>query len=98
MRTYLSAIVFILTLLQVQFGFAQEAIGINPVETPFSSAIHSFQQDRLGEACPVFKEWREQFRSRVEMHLGQAEQEVVFKALLCGLRQAEPQAAQDAHH
>lgn len=98
MRTYLSAIVFILTLLQVQFGFAQEAIGINPVETPFSSAIHSFQQDRLGEACPVFKEWREQFRSRVEMHLGQAEQEVVFKALLCGLRQAEPQAAQDALH
>ncbi|NDF97733.1 MAG: hypothetical protein EB101_02150 [Chitinophagia bacterium] len=99
MRIYQSAFVFFLVLLlRAQVSIAQEAIGINPVESPLSTALSVFQQDRLGEACPVFREWREQLRNKPEMHLGHDEQAVVYHALLCGLRQAESQAAQDALH
>ena len=96
MRNPFLFIVFILFVVPIHFAVAQQAIGVNPVETPHSVALKLFQEDHLAEACPLFRQWREQYRVGLDIHLRQDQQEKVFYALLCGLRQAEPQAAQDA--
>ena len=87
---------FTLTVIPLHFAIAQQAIGVNPSETSQLVALQSFQEDHLGAACPVFRQWREQYRGGLDVHLRQEQQEVIFYALLCGLRQAEPQAAKDA--
>jgi tetratricopeptide (TPR) repeat protein len=83
-------------LLQAPSSVAQQAMGINPTETAHRLASLDFQQDRWASACPEFAEWRERLRDRPDLHFTSAQQEVIFNSLLCGLRQGQPQAAQDA--
>ena len=96
MRNSFLFIVLNLFVVPIQLVIAQQAIGVNPVETPQLVALKSFQEGHVAAACPVFREWREQHRGGLDIHLSQEQQETIFYALLCGLRQAEPQAAQDA--
>ncbi|MFM8711061.1 MAG: tetratricopeptide repeat protein, partial [Sphingomonadales bacterium] len=89
-------VIFILFFAPVQFVVAQQAIGVNPAETPPLLALKSYQEDHVAAACPLFREWREQYRGGLAIHFSQEQQETIFYAIRCGLRQAEPQAAQDA--
>jgi len=87
---------FLLLFFQMHSAFSQQALGVNPAENPHSLALQAVQEDRLGEACPQYREWKEQLRDRPAIHLSNLQQEVVYQALLCGLRQAEPLAAEEA--
>lgn len=95
MRIYWWSIVVVLSLLQIGNSQAQQALGVHPLPSLQDIALQAFLQDRPGEACPFFREWREQFREREGIHATAAQQAVIFRSLLCGLRQAEPQAAQE---
>ena len=96
MRTLLKLVIVVLLMVPMRFVVAQQAIGVNPVETLHLVAQQSFQEGKLTSACAAYSQWKEQLRSSSAIHLTQGQQEVVFYALQCGLRQAEPQAAQDA--
>lgn len=85
-----------LFILQIHLAIAQQALGINAPETAHRLALRAFAQDRLTTACLELAQQREQFRSNVDLHLTLEQQEVLFYAIQCGLRQAEPQAARDA--
>lgn len=96
MRTPFKLFTAVLLLMPIRFVVAQQALGINPVETSHLLALQSFQEDRLNSACAAFDQWRERYRGVSAINGTHEQQEVLFYALQCGLRQAEPQAAQDA--
>lgn len=96
MRTIFLLSLFFSSFFQIHLVCGQQAIGVNPAETPLSMALQAAQEDRMGVACPQFREWKEQFRDRPGIHLNETQQEIAYRALLCGLRQAEPLAADEA--
>lgn len=96
MRQLFLFILLALSSLQLRIVFAQQPIGIYPAEPSQRLALQAFQEDRLGEACATYHQLKSEFQERLDIHLSPEQQESVFYDLQCGLRLAQPQAAQDA--